>query len=210
MTKITFLVKRSAILPKSYSEHEREIIIKRLKEEAGKCIARYGIRKTTVDELVKRVKIPKGTFYLFYSSKEQLLFDVILELHEQIENELLRAVSKLNPDTMSSEELTDVLFGFFKISEEIPLLKMLNSGEIDILYRKLPPEVLEKHLKGDNDMVERLLSVFHVESEKKLEAYSTALRAIYFSTLHREETGEQFFDDALWLLINGLVIQLLK
>lgn len=64
-------------LPKCYSDQEREYIKKRLKEEAAACMGQFGIRRTTVDELVKRVNIPKGTFYLFYKSKELLLFDVI-------------------------------------------------------------------------------------------------------------------------------------
>ena len=59
-------------LPKSYSDQERAYITKRLKEEAAACMGKFGIRRTTVDELVKRVKIPKGTFYLFYPSKELL------------------------------------------------------------------------------------------------------------------------------------------
>ena len=56
-------------MPKTYSEQEREYIDKRLREEAMNCMAAYGIRKTTVDELVRRVRIPKGTFYLFMSPK---------------------------------------------------------------------------------------------------------------------------------------------
>lgn len=56
-------------MPKSYSDKEREYIIKRLKEEARLCMEQYGIRKTTVDELVKRVKIPKGTFIYFFNQK---------------------------------------------------------------------------------------------------------------------------------------------
>ena len=66
-------------MPKTYSENERAYIQERLKTEAKKCLATYGIRKTTIDELVKRVGIPKGTFYLFYESKEQLLYEVIME-----------------------------------------------------------------------------------------------------------------------------------
>ena len=66
-------------MPKAYSDQEKEYIRKRLKEEAAKCLAQYGIKRTTVDEIVQRVKIPKGTFYLFYQSKEMLLFEVILE-----------------------------------------------------------------------------------------------------------------------------------
>ena len=80
-------------MPKCYSEQEREYIKKRLKEEAADCMARYGIRRTTVDEIVRRVKIPKGTFYLFYQSKELLLFDVILEQHDLIEKKLFDFVS---------------------------------------------------------------------------------------------------------------------
>lgn len=197
-------------MPKPYSEHEKSIIIKRLKEEAGKCMAQYGIRKTTVDELVKRVKIPKGTFYLFYKSKEQLLFDVIMDIHNETDAALMEVASKIDPATMTAEQLTDILFDFFKLTEEIPVLKMLNSGEIEILYRKLPPEVYEKHLQEDNDMVERLLTALNVKSKEKLESYSAALRALYFSTLHRDKTGEEYFDNALWLLINGLIIQLLE
>ena len=65
-----------------FVKQEREYIRKRLKEEAAECLARYGVRRTTVDELVKRVNIPKGTFYLFYKSKELLLFEVIQEQQE--------------------------------------------------------------------------------------------------------------------------------
>ena len=49
-------------LPKCYTDQEKEYIKRRLKEEAGKCLIQYGIRRTTVDDIVKRVQIPKGTF----------------------------------------------------------------------------------------------------------------------------------------------------
>ena len=61
-------------MPKTFSDAERVHIKKRLMEEAEACLTQYGIRKTSVDELVKRVNIPKGTFYLFYPSKEMLFF----------------------------------------------------------------------------------------------------------------------------------------
>ena len=53
-------------MPKSYTDQEKEYIINRLKEEAAKCIDQYGIRKTTVDELVISFKIQKVTFDMFY------------------------------------------------------------------------------------------------------------------------------------------------
>jgi len=197
-------------LPKCYSEQERKYIIKRLKEEAAKCLALYGIRKTTVDELVRRVKIPKGTFYLFYQSKESLLFEVILEQHDRIEKQLAEALSQFEDNPVTCDQLTELLFGFYKSTEEIPILKMLNSGEIEILVRKLPEEVVAKHLVQDNSMVERLFAKLAPEKTKDAEVFSVALRNIYFATLHKDEFEEQHFDDALRLLIRGLVMQLLQ
>ena len=39
----------------------------------------------STDELVKRAGIPKGTFYLFYPSKEMLLFDCAQDFHEEVD-----------------------------------------------------------------------------------------------------------------------------
>ena len=56
-------------MPKIYSETERTDIKDNLKREANILMIERGIKKTTVDELVKRAGIPKGTFYLFYPLK---------------------------------------------------------------------------------------------------------------------------------------------
>lgn len=194
-------------MPKSYSEQEREYIKKRLKEEAAKCLATYGIRRTTVDELVKRVKIPKGTFYLFYPSKEMLLFEVILEQHDRIESELQQAVEGVSREEITAEKLTEIIFRFFKEASDSPVLRMMNSDEVELLVRKLPPEVVAEHLEHDGSMVERVFSVLSIKPGIDTEALSAAFRAIYFATLQKENIGEEQFDTALRLLIHGLVLQ---
>lgn len=197
-------------MPKCYSEEERAQIIKRLKEEAAKCLNQYGIRRTTVDELVKRAKIPKGTFYLFYPSKEALLFEVILEFHEQIEQHMMKSLSSLNAETLTSHQLTDAIFQVFKAAEEMPILKMIQSDEIKILARKLPPETLEAHLNHDHSVLEQIFAKLPVNPDIETSVYSAAFRNIYFATLHKNELGEQHYDEALWLLINGVVLQMLN
>lgn len=197
-------------MPKCYSEEERAQIIKRLKEEAAKCLNQYGIRRTTVDELVKRAKIPKGTFYLFYPSKEALLFEVILEFHEQIEQHMMKSLSSLNAETLTSHQLTDAIFQVFKAAEEMPILKMIQSDEIKILARKLPPETLEAHLNHDHSVLEQIFAELPVNPDIETSVYSAAFRNIYFATLHKNELGEQHYDEALWLLINGVVLQMLN
>ena len=196
-------------MPKAYSDQEKEYIRKRLKEEAAKCLAQYGIKRTIVDEIVHRVKIPKGTFYLFYQSKEMLLFEVILEQHDLIEEKLWKEISTIAPKDFNAEKLTDIIVGFYQMAGEMPILKLLNSGEIELLARKLPPQVLEEHLGHDNAMVDRLFASFPIKNNVDTRALSAAFRAIYFSTLHKEEIGEEHYEEGLRLMVVGLINQLL-
>lgn len=196
-------------MPKSYSEQEREYIRKKLKEEAADCITRYGIRRTTVDEIVKRVKIPKGTFYLFYPSKEMLLFDVILEQHNLIEQRMYQAIKNIDTTTFSAKQFTDIVFEFFKAAEDMPLLKLLNSDEIEILARKLPPEMVRQHLGHDSDIVEKMFSFLPLKPGIDILTYGTAFQAIYLFTLHKEKIGERY-DEVLKALIYGLALQVIN
>lgn len=196
-------------MPKSYTEQEREYIRKRLKEEAAKCLARYGVRRTTVDEIVKRVNIPKGTFYLFYKSKELLLFEVIEEQQEQINRELYQTISGIAGTEFSAKRLTDAIFEFYKAAEKMPILKLIDVGEVELLVRKLPREIVEGHFQDDTDMIEKMLALFPVKKDVNLKVVSAAFHAIYFATLHKEEIGEESYEEALYSLIYGIVIQMI-
>ena len=197
-------------MPKRYSDEEKAYIVRRLKEEAAKCLDQYVIRRTTVDELVGRVKIPKGTFYLFFPSKELLFFQVILELHHKLETQLLDTVSGLDRERLTPEALADVFFQFFKTAEKMPILKMIHSDEVELLARRLPRDVLEEHLNQDHSIVERLFSALAVDSDKDTAVYSAAFRELFFATLHKEELEDKHYDEALKLLLRGLAIQLLQ
>lgn len=200
---------RKIEMPKCYSDREKDYIKKRLKEEAAKCLSQYGIKKTTVDEIVKRVKIPKGSFYLFYQSKELLLFEVILEQHEFIEKKLMEEISSIGAENFTAESLTEVIMNFYRMAEEMPILKLLSSDEVELLARKLPQEILEEHLSYDHSNVDKLFEAFPQKKKIDTKVISAAFRAIYFSTLHKEEIGEESFDDALRLMVSGIVNQLI-
>ena len=196
-------------MPKCYSDQEREYIKKRLKEEAAACMGQFGIRRTTVDELVKRVNIPKGTFYLFYKSKELLLFDVIQEQHELVNQKLYQAISEVADQSFSAEKLADMIFEFYKMTEEMPIFRLMDSQEIELLVRKLPREVVEAHLQDDTDTIQKMFALLSVKKEVDVKVMSAAFHAIYYATLHKKEIGEEEYDQALRMLIYGVVTQII-
>ena len=83
-------------MPKIYSEIEKKNIRIALRREASKCLGLYGVKKTSVDELVSRVGIPKGTFYLFYENKESLFLDVIENFSNEAEELYLEMLQEVD------------------------------------------------------------------------------------------------------------------
>lgn len=196
-------------MPKSFTEHEREYINKRLKEEAKECLNLYGIKKTTVDELVKRVNIPKGTFYLFYDSKELLLFDVINEVQDEIQGQIIRELQELRGN-IDSDELAELLFRFYKKVENTFLLNILTNGDLELLMRKLPLYAVEEHLAQDDFIIEKVLEIIPHKPDLDIKHFSGALRGIFLSMLYKREIGEDVFDGSLKLMIRGIAIQLME
>ena len=197
-------------MPKSFTPQERSYIVQRLQKEAVACLAQYGVRHTTVDELVRRAGIPKGTFYLFYHSKEQLLFEVLLQLHEQMQTQMQTAVAALDPASVGPDALADLLFQFFMQAQQQPILRLMNSEEVALLARKLPPEVVANHMQDGSALVAGLMQQLPGARGKDAQLFSAALHQIYFATLHKEELNADHYEAALRLLIRGVVLQLLQ
>lgn len=197
-------------MPKTFSDNERTYIKKRLMEEAQICLAQFGLRKTTVDELVKRVNIPKGTFYLFYSSKEMLFFDVFCTLHDELQATLLRWIDELKGN-INAETVTELIFRLYKQVDSTFLYSFIANGDLELLVRKLPPEVAVAHAQKDDFSIEQLLSLLPgVRLEGNIQVFSAALRAIFCTMLHRREIGEDVFDDAIHVMLRGVLFQLFK
>ena len=194
--------------PKSFAEPAGAYLGARLTAAAAAGGATLGGRRTTVDEIVRRVNIPKGTFYLFYQSKELLLFEVIQEQQQSITRRLFQVISGLSGTKVSAEELTEAIYAFYKMAEEMPILKLIGTGEVELLARRLPREVVQAHLQDDTDTIGEMLAMLPVKKDVDINVVSAAFHAVYYATLHKAEIGEAY-DQALRTLIYGIVAQLI-
>jgi AcrR family transcriptional regulator len=194
-------------MPKTFTDNEREYIKKKLMEEAKNCIKLYGIRKTTVDELVKRANISKGTFYLFFKAKEILFYEVFCSFHDELQADLMRELEALE-GSVSADRLTELLLGLYKRIERSFLYKLITSGDLELLMRKLPPEIARTHAEKDDFSIEQLISMIPGINSDNIKTLSAAMRAIFLSMLHKHEIGEEVFEDALRLIIRGVVMQM--
>lgn len=205
-------------MPKIYSEEEKKLIIEKLKHEANILMQEKGVKKTTVDELVKRAGIPKGTFYLFYPSKEMLLFDVSQDFHEQVDKYIEEGIFKIlqtknkslqNPDLSDCvEELTDVILGAMEITYNSCLSVLLNPESMNLILSKLPPDVLDKHRVSDGDICDGFFKAIADEKGINVEALTGSFMMIIFGGMYKNAIGSENWKESMRIVLRGIVMQL--
>ena len=205
-------------MPKVYTDEEKKKIIEKLKKEANILMQEKGVKKTTVDELVKRAGIPKGTFYLFYPSKEMLLFDVSQDFHTQVDSYITNGVFKIIKDknlSMSEpdfsacvEELTDVILGAMEITYHSCLKILLIPESMNLILSKIPDDVLEKHRKDDSGVGDGLFQGLATKNGLSGEAVVGAFMMIIFGGMYKREIGETNWKESMRIVIKGIVLQL--
>jgi adenylate cyclase len=107
------------------------------------------------------------------------------------------------------DRLTEIILKFFNSIEEIGLFRFIGTGEIELLYRKLPQEVTQNHFSHDTAMIDGIVELLSLSPQINSAHLGAAFRNLFISTVYKREMGEEYFDEALRLTIRGLVMQML-
>ena len=192
----------------AFTSEEKEVIRKKLHKVAKECLQRYGVKKTTVDQMAAMVDISKGSFYNFYSSKEMLFFAVLEEYQIDVMN---RLTEQLGMETkIDTNRLVQLLYDFYQDFRYSFMYTIFKNHEMELLLRKLPKEAITNHHLIDDRMVKKIVSRINIRENVSVEIVSALFRTIAMTILHIEEIGEKQFDTTLKLVIQGVVEQITK
>lgn len=115
---------------------------KKLLKEKEMLLAGYnlfvtrGVEKTSIDDIVKLAGVAKGTFYLYFKDKYDLLDQLILQKSNEIIKEGLKKANSLGIDDFRKRTLffLDYIINYLK--ENKSLLELINKNISWGLYRK--------------------------------------------------------------------------
>ncbi len=79
---------------------------------ATELFARYGLKKTTMDEIAEKVGIVKGTIYIYFESKEKLFAAIV---NQEAEEYFQKLESVINACPNPEEKLKAFVRSFFQI-----------------------------------------------------------------------------------------------
>jgi AcrR family transcriptional regulator len=177
-------------MPKAFTEHEKDLISKRLIEQGYKLFSVYGLKKTSIEELAQAAGISKGAFYLFYESKEALFMDVAELAEQHFRQEILTAVDLPGPSPRA--RLYAILKKAFSLMKTIPILQFLTGSDYDLIFRRTPPEKFQEHLANDRVFFDELIAHCQkagISIQAKPDEIITLLYPLVLSILHEDDYG---------------------
>ena len=197
-------------MPKAWSKQEKEIIRKNLINESRKLFEKYGLHKTTVDEIVHAAQISKGSFYLFYGSKEELYFDVLETVEGEFREKMFETTFKTEKNKRKSfkaflNQMIDLLI-------TMPLYKEINSTNYELLLQKLPDETLKKHIESDQEDISKYFSYWMEQGWMRkvdMEALNGLLLSLIYIVIHRDDFEGTNFEATKELWIDALASYLI-
>lgn len=193
-------------MPRAFTEQECEYIRRKLLDLGRELFGTRGVRKVSVDELAKKANISKGAFYKFFTSKEDLFFTLLDEAQKKFKGDVLEAAVNA-PSSNSAERLKYIFRQAVQSWIDNPLSEKLNSDDLEYVLRKMPPELIEKHMSDDIDFSGQLLELCReagIDMGQESQLVSGLLRSVFLVSLHEERFSEETFRqviDTLFCLI---------
>jgi len=102
----------------------------RMVKAATELFIRQGYRKTNVDEIGRRAGVAKGTVYLYFKNKADILLQAIIEEKKRYVG-VLKPI--LGPDVPPEEKLREWLKMMLIVGTKMPLLSRLMSGDHELM-----------------------------------------------------------------------------
>ena len=128
----------------------------RIIEAATAVFLKHGYRKASVDVIAREAGVAKGTVYLYFKSKAELLVQaVVVEKSHFLE--ALKPI--LAPEVSPSERVRAYLREALPLLLRMPLTSMLVSGNREVLavFEELDAEAVSRYRSSQLDFMTRLL-----------------------------------------------------
>jgi len=199
---------------RSFTDEEREIIRRKIIDRGKDCFARYGIKKTSIEDLTKDLGIAKSSFYSFFSSKEDLFLQIFKEEREALKDNLLEN-SFLKYRTEPDKAVRAYLHYLLNIVNNHPVWKkVFIEKEYVELTLFLSSEEKIRNIHREN--VAMILPFFEewadagllIDKDARILAETTF--AVFSLTRFRNEIGDEDFPKIMDFFIDLLTENIVK
>ena len=189
-------------MSRGFTQEEKIIISNALIEALEEELRSQKLNKISIEDLVKKVGISKGSFYNFFPSKEILFSHVVNNIQKKL---ILEIMSIANKEQITNKnKLKLILTTIVEKLQSNSWLQDLNSGEFEVILRKLPEDLKKSLSSQDIIDFKNILEQLNLESKLPIKRFVTIIQIILLSTTRAKDFGSQY-NKSIETMINLLV-----
>ena len=115
-----------------------------------------GYRKTSVDDVAKKAHVAKGTVYLYFKSKSDLLVHSVAFEKKSLMAQMTRILSEQTP---THERLREFIRLTLIAARDMPLSARLLTGDVELLeaLEDIDPDEMERSRREGRDFIGQLI-----------------------------------------------------
>lgn len=188
-------------MPKIFTEKEKEALRKELLETGFRMLRQQGLAKLRIEDIARECYIAKGTFYSFFESKSEFLYQIALY-------ERQRAKDTLGSYLNSQGKLTaDGLYHYlcWLYRENPNIFAYMTEAEKKRLIQEWPQDYLENESNDESTMM-MLIGLLETPKEQPDWKCACNLMKMAAASLTVPEMFiEDAFEDTLHCLIRNMI-----
>ncbi|MGI5992242.1 MAG: TetR/AcrR family transcriptional regulator [Methanosarcina sp.] len=199
---------------RSFTDEEREIIRRKIIDQGKDCFARYGVKKTSIEDLTKDLGIAKSSFYSFFNSKEDLFLQIFKEEREALKDSLLEN-SFLKYRTEPDKAVRAYLYYVLNIVNKHPIWRkvFIEEERLGLTISRSSEEKI-KNIRREN--VEMILPFFEEWADagllidKNTRILAETTYAVLYLMRFRNEIEKEDFPEIMNFFIDLLAENIVK
>ena len=155
------------------SKEEQEVVKNKIISVSRKLFNEVGFDKTSTKSISKEAGIAEGTIFNYFSSKDEIFFEVFYsEYFDNVEKGLSRSIE--NNDIIN--EITENIYNILKNMLRLPKKVLLEMGLVTIKIAKKKPEFFRKMASIDFKYMEEVQHYLdRLIIEKKLSFFDSRI-----------------------------------
>jgi len=201
---IVIIVLGGGIMPRELNENEKNFEKSRLIKCGKYLLFRFGIRRVSVDDLAKEAGIAKGSFYNYFHSKDEFIYEMIWQLHKEMFSDFKQQFSQITQlgKEQQRNEIKKAFFAMYKAPTFDFLI--LEHNEIRIFLSRYSKEELEKIESLEKEKYKELFHLLNIK-DKQIEVVQNYIHIIIFGISHTDILNKNYLDQTVEALFDGLL-----
>ncbi|MDU5511752.1 TetR/AcrR family transcriptional regulator [Enterococcus gilvus] len=191
-------------MPRELTPDEKARNKQMLVDKGRALVYQHGIKKVSVDDVVASAGIAKGSFYHYFSSKDEFLYAIVYQIHRELFGRLKIIAERIKPLSSYERRQTIKAFSdqFFSSNDMIFFVK--EQQEIQRFLLRYSKEKMAELETYEKQNYRDFFAILEIE-DKHPEIVQNYVHLLGFGMFHREVMIDTYLTETVHIMLDGLM-----